>query len=110
MDSVVIPLELFDDPAFNKLQPGDMKFLLCLYADYHDTERFTIDLQRPEDYRQSSGVWLVHRIKRLTKSGLLQIVGKHMKVHPKGKVWVRVFALKYKWRCIFANNEIIIDY
>lgn len=96
METVTIPLAVFDDPSFNKLQPGDMKFLLCLYADYHDTERFTINLQTPEAYRQSNGVWLVDRVKRLCKAGFLQIVDKKLKIHSRGKCWIRVFSLKYK--------------
>ena len=96
MDNVSIPLSLFDDPAFNKLQPGDMKFLLCLYAEFHDTERFTINLDTPGEYRQSGGVYLANRIARLVKAGFLDVVDKQEKKSRGYKGFIRVFSLRYK--------------
>lgn len=89
-------MSLFDDPEFNKLQPGDMKFLLCLYAEFHDTERFTIDLNNPLAYRQSGGAWLVNRVKRLCNKGFLEVVDKQEKRSKGYRGFVRVFSFKYK--------------
>lgn len=96
MDNVSIPISLFDDPTFNKLYPGDMKFLLCLYAEFHDTEQFTINLETPEVYRQSAGVYLANRIGRLCKAGFLEVVGKQRKMKSVYHGNVRIFSLKYK--------------
>lgn len=96
MDNVSIPLSLFDDPTFSKLQPGDLRFLLCLYAEFHDTERFTIDLKDPLAYRQSGGAWLVNRVKRLCNKGFLEVVDKQEKRKKGYRGFVRVFSFKYK--------------
>lgn len=76
MTSVSIPLAVLDAPEFNGLQWGDQKFLIALYIVNSDVERFTIDISKPEMYRQSAGVWLVNRIHRLIKAGLLVIAGR----------------------------------
>lgn len=92
MDIIALPAQLLDDPAFNALQWGDQKFMIALYALFADTERFTIDINHPEHYRQSPGVWLVGRIHRLVKAGMLQITGQQ-KSSKFGHV--RVFSFKY---------------
>lgn len=96
MSNVIIPLSLFDDPTFSKLQPGDLRFLLCLYAEFHDTERFTIDLKDPSAYRQSGGAWLVNRVNRLCKKGFIEVVDKQEKRKKGYRGFVRVFSLKHK--------------
>lgn len=92
MESIALPVALIDSPEFNALQWGDQKFIFALYAVFNDTQRFTIDINTPEQYRQSRGVYLVNRIHRLVKSGLLIITGKQ-KASKYGHV--RVFEFKY---------------
>ena len=71
MDFAALPLAAFDSPEFKVLPWGAQRFLLDLYIVFHDVERFTIDWNRPEDYRQSPGVALCRRINELLASGLL---------------------------------------
>ncbi len=92
METITLPIALIDSPEFNGLQWGDQKFLFSLYAVFHDTQRFTIDINEPEQYRQSRGVYLVNRIHRLVKAGLLIITGRQ-KASKYGHV--RVFEFKY---------------
>lgn len=71
MDFAALPLAAFDSPEFKDLPWGAQRFLLDLYIVFYDVERFTIDANRPEDYRQSPGVAVCRRIAELLKSGLL---------------------------------------
>ena len=75
MDYIQIPVPLFESEIFQKLSWGNQKFLIALYRKFHDIERFTIDLKRPEDYFQPSGVTLSKRVWDLVQSGLIEIDG-----------------------------------
>lgn len=113
MTSVSIPLAVLDAPEFNGLQWGDQKFLIALYIVNSDVERFTIDLSRPEMYRQSAGSWLVNRIHRLMKAGLLIKTGQQ-RTSKYGHV--RVFAFKHSAypepadNCIVAPQDLSANY
>jgi len=91
IEYVQIPAPLFESKEFNSLSWGDQKFLLCLYRLFHDCETFTIDLKKPTDYLQSSGVSLEGRVCHLVTSCLIEVCGKQKTIFNKYR---RVFKFK----------------
>jgi hypothetical protein len=98
MDSIVIPLAALDSPKYKSLSWGDQRVLIDLYIMFWDCDCFTVDLFRPQDYRQSPGVGMGKRIQALLASGLLVMVGKQI-IDPNKPIgernYRRVFAFKY---------------
>ena len=92
IDYIQIPAPLLESKEFNALAWGNQKFLLALYRRFSDVERFTIELDNPTYYFQSSGVTtLSKRVWDLVHSGLIEICG-HQKTKQYGKK--RVFKFK----------------
>lgn len=75
MTYIPIPLDVLDAPGYAALTHAEQRFLLDLYVLFHDCERFTIDMYKPQQYRQSKGVFLGRKVRALINAGLLQIVG-----------------------------------
>jgi len=53
MEYIQIPLKLIESAEFNALPWGNKEFTLALYRRFNDTDRFTIDLDKPTEYYQS---------------------------------------------------------
>lgn len=79
MNCITIPTAVLESPEYANLTLGDRMFLIDLYVVFNDVERFTIDISTPEEYRQSKGVWLPPRIRRLLQSGFIVEDGRHKK-------------------------------
>ena len=92
MNFVSIPLAVLEAPEYLALTVADRQFLLDLYVVFHDTERFTIDMSKPADYRQPTGASLARKISRLMDAALLQVVGSR-KTGPSH--YQRVFAFQH---------------
>ncbi len=92
MDYLPIPFDVLDSESYQSLTPGDKYFLIELYALYFDCERFTINADRPQDYRQPPKANLCRKIGRLVDCGLLRAVdlAKNGNNH-----YQRVFAFTY---------------
>ncbi|MBV8667047.1 MAG: hypothetical protein JO269_11245 [Burkholderiaceae bacterium] len=91
-DFVAIPLLVLNAPEYAELQWGDKQLLIDLYVLFSDCASFTVDLDKPRDYRQPPCAAMNVRLVRLLKSGLLQVVGKLQK--KRGRVQ-RVFAFRH---------------
>lgn len=72
--TIPLPADLLNAPAYQSLTPSDKIFVIELYAMFHDTERFTIEMDKPANYRQP-GTILNRKVARLLDIGLLKIVG-----------------------------------
>lgn len=72
MDTIQIPVALIDSAEYQSLSWGCREFLIGVYAAHADCSRFTLDWDRPEQYRQSPGVWLQRKIAQLVKAGLIE--------------------------------------
>jgi hypothetical protein len=75
MNFVPIPLEALESQGFLDLSLSDQKFLIDLYVTHHDCERFTIDMDQPEQYRQPAGATLQRKVRGLLAAGLIRVVG-----------------------------------
>lgn len=92
IEVIPLPADLLSAPAYRALTDADKTFIIELYALFHDAERFTIDMERPLDYRQLPGAKLSIKVSRLLRAGLILIVGKAgLPSHER-----RVFALTYR--------------
>lgn len=91
IDYVQIPAPLFESKEFHSLSWGNQKFLICLYRLFHDCETFTIELKKPEDYFQPSGMTLTRRVWDLLQSGVIEICGQQETIFKKRR---RVFKFK----------------
>lgn len=91
MNYVPIPLAALESPGFLGMTLADQKFLIDLYVVFADCERFTIDMNSQEQYRQPSGATLQRKIRALLAAGLIQVVGSIGRADHKR----RVFAFTY---------------
>lgn len=91
MSYVPIPLEALESQGFLGLSLSDQKFLIDLYVTHHDCERFTIDLDAPQQYRQPAGASLRRKTRALLDAELLQVVGTIGRHFPPR----RIFAFTY---------------
>jgi hypothetical protein len=77
MDCIAIPIAALDSQGYQDLTLADKYFLIELYRLFFDTERFTIDAERPQDYRQPRGTRLVRKTNVLLDAGLIKAVDLH---------------------------------
>jgi hypothetical protein len=91
-DFVAIPLQVLNAPEYAQLQWGDKQLLIDLYVLFSDCESFTVDLDKPLNYRQPPCAAMNVRLVRLLRSGLLLVSGKMQK--KRGRVQ-RVFGFKH---------------
>lgn len=92
MSHITIPAAVFESPEYWRLTIAERMFLLDLYIVMDDVERFTIDMARPEDYRQSPGATLARKIVKLLKCGFLVLDGRR---DIGGGHYVRIFRFKH---------------
>lgn len=93
MDVIPIPAEALNSKEYESLTLADKYFLIELYRMFHDCARFTIDADKPEDYRQPPKVNLCRKINKLISSGLIRSVD----LHKNGNFhYQRVFVFKYQ--------------
>lgn len=92
MSAILIPIAAVESPEYAALTQPEQLFLIDLYIVMNDVERFTIDWDQPEKYRQSRGAHLPRKIKRLIDAGLLIVDGRQ-----KSGIdhYVRVFRFRY---------------
>lgn len=75
MAYVSIPLSVLESQEYLSMTPAGQKFLIDLYALFHDCETFTIDMEKPTYYRQPAGSFLNKKVSNLLDSGLIEVVG-----------------------------------
>lgn len=75
MEYVTIPIEALESPDYLGLSPFEQKFLIDLYVIFRDAQCWTVDMTRPQDYRQSPGASLNRKVTSLLNAGLIQVVG-----------------------------------
>lgn len=75
MDFAAIPMSVLDSPKYKDLHWGDQRLLIDLYILFGDCDTFFIDLDKPQEYRQSRGNGIARRINRIIEAGFLEICG-----------------------------------
>lgn len=100
MDIIAIPAEVMNSKEYEQLTLADKYFLIELYRIFGDCERFTIDAEKPLEYRQPPKVNLCKKIGKLLASGLLKAIDlqKNGNNH-----YQRVYAFKYQVVEIFEQ-------
>lgn len=75
MAYVSIPLSALESPEYLSLYWAHREFLIALYVEHNDAERFSIACNQPQTYRMKPGVNLQRRIRALMDSGLIVLDG-----------------------------------
>lgn len=92
MDFIAIPADALNSKEYESLTLSDKNFLVELYRLYGDCERFLIDTDKPEQYRQPKGSRLVRKVNKLLSSGLLRAVDLHKNGN---NHYQRIFVFRY---------------
>lgn len=95
IEYVQIPLALFESDEYKGLSNSCQRFLITLYAMFHDTETFTIELHEPEKYSEPKGCELNRKVLTLVKLGFLVIDSYYKKDRRTGRK--RIFKFK-EWK------------
>jgi hypothetical protein len=74
MSYLALPLAALESPDYLALSLSDQKFLIDLYISFHDCERFTVEMDHPELYRQPAGATLQRKVAKLLAAGLIRVV------------------------------------
>lgn len=86
-DFIAIPAALFDEPEYRTAAPAVKVFLISLYAEFSDCERFTIEIPLG-----IGGNMIYKNVRGLVDSGLIKVVDLQSR---EGKKPQRIFAFAY---------------
>ena len=75
MEFVTLPVPMLDCAEYHGLKALEKQFLIDLYILFGDAECFTVDVERPQDYRQRQceDYTMARRLRALVSAGLLSM-------------------------------------
>lgn len=95
MELLTMPVSVLDSQEYNALKLAEKHFLIDLYVLFSDCASFTIDMERPQDYRQKACIenYMARRVAGLVASGLLNVT---LRPAARKGPMQRVYSFKYR--------------
>jgi len=93
IESVTIPLAVLNNTQYQSLPPRTRDFMISLYVLFEDCLTFTINFDKPEDYRKAKTSCITAMVADLVDIGLIDIVARRPR--PQRGPSERVYAFRY---------------
>jgi|SRR6185437_1092537 len=101
MECVTLPVPMLDCDEYRGLASREKQFLIDLYICFGDCETFTIDAERPQEYRQRhcDAATIYRKLRALISAGLVSI-----SYQPNGKQGRPTTVYSFKYQVPYVLN------